>query len=303
MNISGILVNKTFEKNDPRFENLVGYPLEFYKECTFKEALDNINDIKFMTVCFFEKGTLVLADFDYSGYIQHFENSKVLSFVLGDTSMCFCLHYSENKQLIRSIMEVNNEVIEESGQPLPDEIEISDLSITIRKLFHDILEIEIDDIPQDVKCYKCKIINRGFDYGLEYEEKIDVKRPIEPHILNRYFSEDETFDLFQRTIAYLQRNEVNFFLNSDAPMHGEHVGVVKNLRVLRNKITESSQLSIRATSLFGGDFFKYLVSKNYRICSQEQLQNFLLLSKHIKTPYYDALSNLTVQKKPWWKFW
>jgi len=77
-------------------------------------------------VYFSKNGTLIFANIDYCLEPYSHIETNILTFALSETSMTFNIGYTENGELLRSMMKVNDDIIDEEGEPLQCEIDNGD---------------------------------------------------------------------------------------------------------------------------------------------------------------------------------
>lgn len=159
-NISGIAFNKNFENNVEELSKLLGVYLQNENEIIFEEASENWKEEGYFDVYFSKNGTLVFANIDYCLEPYSYEETNILTFALSETSMTFNIGYTENNVLIRSIMKVNDDILDEEGEPLQCEIDNEDdMTETIFDQIGEVIGIHFYEIELDEKAYRFTLKN------------------------------------------------------------------------------------------------------------------------------------------------
>lgn len=184
-NISGIALNKNFENNIEDLANLLNLQLALEKEIDFEEACENWKEESYIDIYFSKNGTLVFANIDFclEGYYHNEVN--ILTFALSETSMTFNLVYTENDALVRSIMQVNDEIVDEEGEKLQSEIDNEgDMTETIFDQIGDVIGVHFSEIDLDEKAFR---------FYLKTEELVSQEETqnIEEELPKRTSPEDE----------------------------------------------------------------------------------------------------------------
>jgi len=158
-NISGIAINKNFENNTDELSRLLGVELKLDKEIDFEDASENWKEEGYFDVYFSKKGTLVFANIDYCLEPYSHKENNILTFALSETSMTFNIGYTENGQVVRSIMKVNDEVLDEEGEPLKSEIDNEDMTEAIFDQIGEVIGIHFYEIELEEKAYRFNLKN------------------------------------------------------------------------------------------------------------------------------------------------
>ncbi|MCD8406286.1 hypothetical protein LNI90_04965 [Tenacibaculum dicentrarchi] len=145
-NISGLAINKNYENEFIELQKELGWNLEKQSEIDFETASSNWTKDGICDVYFTEKGTLMFISMDMCAESWSLKNDNTLTFVLSETSMAFNINYNENGIEKRSIMEVNDERMQDEGEKLGIEDKSEDTSeiiwnqieVVIGKRFWDI---------------------------------------------------------------------------------------------------------------------------------------------------------------------
>lgn len=153
-NISGITINKNYKDNLSELETVLGEKLYFEKEVNFEEGSENWKDDSYCDIYFSEKGTLVFMSMERCGFDFYANEQDLLSFVLSEMSMTFSINYVKSGKLIRTIMESEDEVMDNEGEPLDFETNEDDKSELIYHLFEETLGKSFHDIELEEKCLR-----------------------------------------------------------------------------------------------------------------------------------------------------
>ena len=173
-NISGIAINKNFENNTEELSKLLGVELQIENEIIFEEASENWKEEGYFDVYFSKNGTLVFANIDYCLEPYSHKETNILTFALSETSMTFNIGYTENDVLVRSIMKVNDEIVDEEGEPLQCEIENEDdMTEAIFDQIGEVIGMHFYEIELDEKAFRFYL--KTTDEIVSREEILQVK--------------------------------------------------------------------------------------------------------------------------------
>ena len=173
-NISGIAINKNFENNTEELSKLLGVELQIENEIIFEEASENWKEEGYFDVYFSKNGTLVFANIDYCLEPYSHKETNILTFALSETSMTFNIGYTENDVLVRSIMKVNDDIIDEEGEPLQCEIDNEDdMTEAIFDQIGEVIGMHFYEIELDEKAYRFYL--KTTDEIVSREEILQVK--------------------------------------------------------------------------------------------------------------------------------
>lgn len=154
LNISGLVIDKNYENNISELESILGQKLVFEKEVSFEEALENWKEDTYCDIYFTENGTFILLSMELGGFDFYAKNQTAFSFVLSEMTMLFTVNYTQNDQLLRSIM-ISEEGLEYEGEPFDfEEEEDEDKSTLIYQLLENTLGESFDDIDLEATCYR-----------------------------------------------------------------------------------------------------------------------------------------------------
>ena len=145
LNISGVVIDKNYKNNLTELETILGQKLVFEKEVIFEEALENWKEDSYCDIYFSEKGTFVLLSMEIGGFDFYAKDQIVFSFVLSEMTMMFCVNYTQNDELKRSIME-SEDSNENEGEPFEFEKADDDKSSLIYHLIENTLGESFDSI-------------------------------------------------------------------------------------------------------------------------------------------------------------
>ena len=169
LNISGIVIDKNYKNNLLALETILGEKLVFEKEVIFEEALENWKGENYCDIYFSKKGTFVLVSMEIGGFDFYAKDQIAFSFVLSEMTMMFCVNYTQNDELKRSIME-SDELNENTGEPFDFENSDDDVSSLIYHLIETTLGESFDDIDLEAKCLR-------YSFQEVKEEKSTISDP------------------------------------------------------------------------------------------------------------------------------
>jgi len=127
-NISGLAINKNYENDFDSLQKELGWNLKKETEIDFETASSNWKDDGICDVYFSENGTLLFISMEMCTESFPLKNDNSLTFALSETSMAFYINYCENGIEKRSIMEVNDERMQDEGEKLEVENNAEDTS-------------------------------------------------------------------------------------------------------------------------------------------------------------------------------
>jgi len=153
-NISGLVINKNYENNFDELQKELGWNLEKESEIDFEDASSNWTEQGIFNVYFSEKGTLIFLSMEMT--VQPFcvSNANTLTFALSETAMAFNMHYCENGNVVRAIIEHEDERVIDQGEKLPVEETSEDTSEIIWNQIEVVLGKRFWDIELDEKAVK-----------------------------------------------------------------------------------------------------------------------------------------------------
>lgn len=153
-NISGIAINKNFEKDFETLQKELGWNLQKQGAINFETASSNWKEDDICDVYFTEEGTLLFISMDMCNKAWKLKNTNTLTFALSETSMAFILNYCESDLLKRSIMEVEGKRTLDSGAKLAIEENSEDTSEIIWNQLKVVLAKSFWDIKEDEKAIR-----------------------------------------------------------------------------------------------------------------------------------------------------
>jgi hypothetical protein len=155
-NIAGIVVNKNYENKIEELSEKLGFELSFQDEISYEEAVSNWKDDGICDIYFAENATILYLTMEMCGSEFNIESQNVLSFCYSETSMAFSFNYTENSQLQRSIMEYNGDIMNESGEPLPEEANSDTAGLIFAKIT-EILGKDFLGVDFESKAYRYSV--------------------------------------------------------------------------------------------------------------------------------------------------
>ncbi|MGY0427308.1 MAG: hypothetical protein ACWIPI_10880 [Polaribacter sp.] len=153
-NISGLAINKNYENDFDKLQKELGWNLEKQSEIDFETASSNWTEEEICDVYFSEKGTLLFLNMDICAESWALKNDNTLTFALSETSMAFNINYCENGIEKRSIMEVNDERMQDEGEKLGIEDKSEDTSEIIWNQIEIVIGKRFWDIKPDEKAVR-----------------------------------------------------------------------------------------------------------------------------------------------------
>ena len=150
-NISGLAINKNYENDFEKLQQDLGWNLEKDAEIDFETASENWTEEGICNVYFSEKGTLIFLNMDMCSESYPIKDANTLTFALSETVMAFNLNYCENGIEKRSIIEVNDERMQDEGEILDVEVNSEDTSELIWNQIEVVLGKRFWDIELEEK--------------------------------------------------------------------------------------------------------------------------------------------------------
>ena len=161
LNISGLIIDKNYTNRISDLESILGEKLIYEKDVIFEEAIESWKEDSYCDIYYSDKGTLVLLSMELGGFEFYAKNQNAFSFVLSEMTMMFSINYVKNGQLIRTIMETEDGIQENEGQPFEFEKNEDDNSEVIYHLFEKTLGESFDDIDLESKCVRYSFQSTG----------------------------------------------------------------------------------------------------------------------------------------------
>ncbi|WP_420572300.1 hypothetical protein [Kordia sp.] len=146
LNISGIVINKNYENDLAKLEEILGKQLIFEKEIVFEDTYESFKDDHYCDVYYSKNGTYISVSMEIGAFDFYADNQDVLSFVLSEMTMVFSINYVKGGKLVRTIVESEDEIQEDEGTPLKlesteehkDELIYALIEETLGESFHEI---------------------------------------------------------------------------------------------------------------------------------------------------------------------
>jgi|GEM_PF-992378 len=215
-NISGIVVSGNHQEHLQELEQNLGWSLEYVEDITFETASENWKKEGICDIYFSDNATLMMLNMDLCLLPMPINGLKTLVFALSETSEAFNLAYCEDEEVVRSIMQVEANVMSETGEPLAIEDSTGDVSKTIWKQLEAVLGKSFYSIQPEEKAKRFRLT--------EKPAKVPIKQePVEASSKR------------QRSLG-IQLEEVELIILS-LTLDGEHainMKVYKNGLVCRN---------------------------------------------------------------------
>ncbi|MBU2996654.1 hypothetical protein KO500_09415 [Cellulophaga baltica] len=177
-NLSGIAVNKNYKDNFEELQEELGWHLEKESDIIFETASSNWKEEGICDVYFSEEGTLLFISMDRCTKRYSVANQNVLTFALSETSMAFNLEYLENTEVKRSIMQIEDDRMNDEGDPLAVEATSGDTSDLIWNQIGVVLGKRFWDIDMEEKAVRYVFSSapkKNENDEIERKGKIDSK--------------------------------------------------------------------------------------------------------------------------------
>ena len=159
-NLSGIVLNKSYKENLVDLTRQFNWNLQFENEISFEIASENWKDEGICDIYFSENGTILFVNMDMCIEPWSIKDGNVLTFALSETSMAFNLNYCVGQEIIRSIMEVNGEAMNDKGQKLSIESTAGDTSEIIWGQIGEVIGKPFWDIQPNEKAFRYRFITK-----------------------------------------------------------------------------------------------------------------------------------------------
>jgi hypothetical protein len=305
-NISGLAINKNYEKEFDKLQKELGWNLEKQSEINFETASANWTEEGICNVYFSENGTLIFMGMDMCTDSFPLKNENTLTFALSETSMAFNINYCENGVEKRTIMEVNDERMTDDGDKLEVEEKSEDTSEIIWNQIEKVIGKRFWDIEPNEKATRYVFSKNIGGKSLE-DVFYDIDKPISKEDLSEKFSDDELFNYFDQIIEFAQKNQINAFLIPWC--HKENSRKFMNLLGIVTEISNRPNLSHLITKRMPLERFKMLChfdpdKIDTRISTQMMKElNMIMINKSSnKNVNQDRQQSKPIEKK-WWEFW
>jgi hypothetical protein len=298
-NISGLAINKNYEKEFDQLQKELNWKLEKQSEIDFETASSNWTEDGICNVYFLENGTLIFMGMDMCTESFPLRNANTLTFALSETSMAFNINYCENGIEKRSIMEVNDERMIDEGDKLEVEAKSEDTSEIIWNQIEKVIGKSYWDIEFNEKAVRY-IFTKNTGTPSSGKTTYDIDKTISKEDLSNKFSDDELFKYFDKIIEFAQKNQINAFLFpwSDKDNTMKLMNLFRIITEISNRPNLSNQISKRMPL----EKFKMLCrvdpeKVNSRTSSQ------LMKELNMINNFIPNISTNSSDEKKWWQFW
>lgn len=254
-NISGLAINKNYEKEFELLQKELGWNLLKQSEINFETASSNWTEDGICNVYFTEKGTLMFIGMDMCSESFPLKNDNTLTFALSETAMAFNLNYCENGVEKRSIIEVNDERMTDEGERLEVEEKSEDTSEIIWNQIEQVIGKRFWDIEPDEKAVRY-VFSKNTGTVSSEKTTYDIDKLIPKEDLSNKFSDDELFEYFDKIIEFAQQNQINAFLFPWS--HKDNSRKFMNLFGIITEISNRPNLSNHITKRMPLERFKIL---------------------------------------------
>lgn len=298
-NISGIAINKNYEKEFDQLQRELGWNLEKQSEIDFETASSNWTEDGICNVYFTEKGTLMFIGMDMCAESFLLKNDNALTFALSETSMAFNINYCEKGIEKRSILEVNEERMIDEGDKLEVEEKSEDTSEIIWNQIEVVIGKRFWDIEPNEKAIRY-LFTKNNDTGEEEKKEYSLDEPISKEDLSNKFSDDELFKYFDQIIEFAQKNEINAFLIPWS--HKDNSRKFMNLFAIITEISNRPNLSNNISKRMPLDRFKMLCRFDPdKVNSKTNLK--MLKELNMINNYIPNSTKNSNEENKWWQFW
>lgn len=189
LNISGLVIDKNYKNNLTELESVFEQKMIFEKEVDYEDAIENWKEEDYCDIFYSKNGTIIMLSMITGGFDFNVKDQTAFSFVLSEMTGMYCVNYTQNEELIRSIMETQEEY-EEDGEPLDFESEDTSLEEFIYHLIEKTLGESFYNIPVDAKWERYSFqIMEDSDEGINEvneEEEVDDDDEVEDYSFNSY---------------------------------------------------------------------------------------------------------------------
>jgi len=302
-NISGLAINKNYEREFDQLQKELGWNLEKQSEINFETASSNWTEDGICDVYFTEKGTLLFISMDMCAESWGLKNDNTLTFALSETSMAFNINYCENGIEKRSIMEVNDERMQDEGEKLTVEEKSEDTSEIIWNQIEQVIGKRFWDIQPDEKAVRY-IFSKNTGTTNSEKTTYDIDKPIPKEDLSNKFSDDELFQYFDEIIEFAQKNQINVYLNPWA--HKDNSRKFMNLFAIITEISNRPNLSSNINKRMPLERFKMLCrfdpEKVDSRTNSQMLKELNMINSKTDN-YVPNKTQTNSTKNKWWQFW
>lgn len=298
-NISGLAINKNYEKDFKELQKELGWNLEKLSDIDFETASSNWTDDGICNVYFSEKGTLLFMSMDMCTESFPLKNVNTFTFALSETTMAFNINYCENGIEKRSIMEVNDERMQDDGEKLEVEGKSEDTSEIIWNQIEVVIGKKFWDIEPDEKAIRY-VFSKNYSEVESEKKELNIDESISKEDLSNNFSDDELFKYFDQIIEFAQKNQINAFLFPWS--HEDNSNKFMNLFSIITEILNRPNLTKYISKRMPLDRFKMLCRFDPDKVDSKMNMKMLKELNMINNIVPNSLTNSSNEKK-WWQFW
>jgi uncharacterized RDD family membrane protein YckC len=159
-NISGIAISKNYKDSMEDLQRAFHWKLDGPYDINFETASANWKDEGICDVYFTPRGTLLFVNVNLCDEAWSIQDGNTLTFALSETSMAFNFNFCEGNTLKRSIMEVDGDRLNDTGEKLPAENGAADTSEVIWKQLEAVLGKRFWDIGPDEKAFRYRFVKK-----------------------------------------------------------------------------------------------------------------------------------------------
>ncbi len=139
-NIAGLVIDKNYQNDLEGLSTILGQQLLFSEKVDFEQASENWKEDTYCDIYFHEEATLIFLSMEECANEVLVPNQVAFNFVLSEMSMVFSVHYTNNEQLVRALVVLEDETRPiDLGEKFAFELEETDPSELIYHLFEQTL--------------------------------------------------------------------------------------------------------------------------------------------------------------------
>lgn len=154
LHIGGLVIDKNFQLDISGLETVLGNKLVLEQEITFKQASANDKETDTVDILFSELGTIIFMDVERASTMFKIPKQRAVSYVIDESSMTFNLCYTKNGFVVRRILEVEGEIVENRGDKLDFEESEEDKIELIYHTIEELVDEYLWDIDKQSRCYR-----------------------------------------------------------------------------------------------------------------------------------------------------
>jgi len=155
-NISGIAIDKNFDKDLEKLNAVFGWNFKSIEEVTFDRASKNWTPENEVNIYFSDKATLIFLNYEFCLEPYAISNAKVLTFAYSATAMAFFISLWDNHQHQRTIMETERKIMQQKGEKLPLEKDEPATDSLIFDMINELMGQTFFSIDFGEKAYHCQ---------------------------------------------------------------------------------------------------------------------------------------------------